>query len=63
MNEQLVTFKTSHNRQLADGFASILKEQNIEVDVEEDAFNFDPSYAYNALNKDYRVKIKKQHFF
>lgn len=62
MPEQYATFKIFKDRETADELAVILTENDIDHIVEEDALSFEPSYAFNPLNKDYRLKLQPQDF-
>jgi hypothetical protein len=62
MNEQFVTYKVFNDPELAKAFADILEQNKILFKVDEDTYNFDPSYAFNPLNKDYRIKIRQGDF-
>jgi len=62
MPENFLTFRIINDRETALDFSEVLKQNNILFYIEEDALNFDPSYANNQLNKDYRIKIRQQDF-
>lgn len=62
MTEDLRTFKTFNDIELAEGLADVLEKHNISSVIEEDVLNFDPSYANHPLNKDYRLKIRQEDF-
>jgi len=62
MQEPFVTYKVFNDPEIAKAFASILDEHQVPFRIEEDAYNFDPSYANHPLNKDYRIKIRQKDF-
>jgi hypothetical protein len=62
MPENFLTFKIINDHETALDFSEVLKQNNIPFYIEEDALSFDPSYANNALQKDYRIKIRQQDF-
>jgi hypothetical protein len=62
MAEQYLTFKVFPDSETAKDFSEVLKQANIPYYIEEDVVNFDPSYANNQFNKDYRLKLRQQDF-
>ncbi len=56
------TFRTFTDRETAESFADVLQQHGIQFLIEEDRLTFDPSYAHNPLNKDYRIKISPGDF-
>ncbi|MDP4264192.1 MAG: hypothetical protein Q8941_16810 [Bacteroidota bacterium] len=62
MQEPFITYKVFTDPALAVEFAEVLNQYSIPFKVEEDAYNFDPSYANHPLNKDYRLKIRQRDF-
>ncbi|MBO9681186.1 MAG: hypothetical protein J7502_00710 [Flavisolibacter sp.] len=62
MNGEYLRFKLFPDKQTAEDFAEVLKQNNIEYQIEEDALVFDPSYANNPLSKDYVILIKQSDF-
>ena len=62
MSDVFLTFKTFTDAETAEDFSEVLKQKDIPYYIEEDSLVFDPSYANNPLNKDYRLKIRQQDF-
>lgn len=62
MNETFLTFKVFNDSETAQDFAEVLKQNHIPYFIEEDAVVFDPSYANNQFNKDFRLKLRPQDF-
>lgn len=62
MYEPFVTYKVFNDPEVAKAFATILDEQQVPFRIEEDSYNFDPSYANHPLNKDYRIKLMQKDF-
>ena len=60
--QALLRFKIFPNRETAQDFAEVLKQNNIAYFIEEDMLVFDPSYAHNPMNKDYAILISSQDF-
>jgi hypothetical protein len=54
---EYISFKSFPDKQAAEDFSEVLKQEKIPFVIEEDAYVFDPSYANNAWNKAYLVKI------
>ena len=62
MNEEYLRFKLFPDKQTAEDFAEVLKQNSIQYGIEEDALVFDPSYANNPLSKDYVITIRQSDF-
>lgn len=62
MSDTFLTFKVFSNNEAAEDFAEVLKRNDIPYFIEEDALVFDPSYANNEFNKDFRLKLRQQDF-
>jgi hypothetical protein len=62
MKETFLTFKIFPDIETAQDFAEVLKQRDIPYLIEEDALVFDPSYANNQFNKDYRLKLRQEDF-
>jgi hypothetical protein len=62
MSDTFLTFKVFSDSETAQDFADVLKQNDIAYFIEEDAWVFDPSYANNEFNKDYRLKLGQQDF-
>ena len=62
MPEPFVTYKVFNDPEVAKAFAAILDSHQVSFRLEEDAYNFDPSYANHPLNKDYRIKLMQKDF-
>jgi len=62
MTGTYLTFKIFSDRETASDMARLLEAHQIESIIETDALAFDPSYAFNALDKEYRLKIKQPDF-
>lgn len=62
MNEEYLRFKLFPDKQTAEDFVEVLKQNGIDYKIEEDVLVFDPSYANNPLNKDYAITIKQSDF-
>jgi hypothetical protein len=61
MNEFL-TFQRYNDKALAEELISILKEKDIECEIEDNLSYFDPSYANNEFNKEISIKLRKEDF-
>jgi hypothetical protein len=62
MSDTFLTFKVFSDHETAQDLADVLKQNDIPYFIEEDVLVFDPSYANNEFNKDYRLKIRQQDF-
>ena len=62
MSNQFLTFKSFLDNETAKDFAEVLKQKKISYFIEEDTLVFDPSYAFNPLNKEYLIKIRQRDF-
>jgi hypothetical protein len=62
MYNTYTTFKLFNDRETAEDFAEVLKNNSIDFEIEEDSLVFDPSYANNPLNKDYIIKLQQKDF-
>ncbi len=60
--EEFLTFQRYNDKALAEELIQVLKEKNIEYEVEDSLSYFDPSYANNELSKEISVKLKKEDF-
>lgn len=57
-----VTYQISNDTGEANELAELLTANNIEFLFEDTSLNFDPSFAFNSLKKEFRIKLKKQDF-
>ena len=62
MADLFLTFKVFSDSETAQDIADVLKQNDIPYLIEEDALTFDASYANNAFNKDYRLKLRQPDF-
>jgi len=62
MPEQPLTFRKFNDEQLAKTFCERLNELNIPFEVEDTKNFFDPSYAFNPLNREIAVKLAPAYF-
>ena len=62
MGNTFLTFKVFGNKEAAKDMGDILQQNNIPFIIEEDVLAFDPSYARNDFDKDYRLKIRQHDF-
>lgn len=62
MTEEYVRFKLFPDKQTAEDFAEILKQNGIAYEIEDDIQVFDPSFANNPLNRDYIITVKQSDF-
>lgn len=60
--EDFITFRKFNNQIEAIELGKLLKENNIEYELEDCTLSFDPSFANNELSKDFRIKLKKRDF-
>ena len=60
--KDFITYRIFPNREVASDTTDILDKAGITYFIEEDAVNFDPSYANNELNKDFCLKIHPSSF-
>lgn len=61
VNEQYLTFQKLSTQDLADEFAELLSANNIDF-VIEDTSGFDTTFTNSEVNKEFRVKLKKEDF-
>jgi hypothetical protein len=62
MADNYSSFKTFNDKETAEDFSEVLKEYGIDFFIEEDVLEFDPTYANNALDKDFHIMVKQQDF-
>lgn len=62
MNEEYLRFKLFPDKQTAEDFAEVLKQNNIDYKIEEDSLVFDASFANHPLAKDYVIAVKQPDF-
>ena len=62
MPTEFITFKTFNDKETAEDFSEVLKEFSIEFYIEEDVLEFDPTYANNALDKDFHIMVRQADF-
>lgn len=62
MTEEYKTYKIFNDYGLAKELETTLVENNIEYVLDNTSIPFDPSFANNPLNQEYRVKIKPEDF-
>jgi len=63
MNEnQFLTYQKYTDKALASELVELLTKNNIEFLFEDTSDSFDPSFAFNQFNKEYRLKLKKTDF-
>jgi hypothetical protein len=62
ISQEFVTFQTFNDQVAALELAQIFKENNIEYEFENNAINFDASFAHSELAKEFRIKIQKEDF-
>ncbi len=60
-DEQYLTFQKFNDEGLATELTEVLEQNNIEFIVD-DTQNFDPSFSNSEINKEFRVKLKKEDF-
>ncbi len=59
--EQYLTFQKFNDQGLATELADLLKENNIDF-ILDDSSGFDPAFSNSEVNKEFRVKLKKENF-
>ncbi|MBS1632914.1 MAG: hypothetical protein JST10_10120 [Bacteroidetes bacterium] len=57
-----LTYQKFSDKSEAIELTELLKENNIDFLFEDNSTSFDPSFANNQINKEFRVKLKKQNF-
>lgn len=62
MNEEYLRFKLFPDKQTAEDFAEVLKQNNIDYRIEEDSLVFDASFANQPLARDYVIAVKQSDF-
>jgi len=62
MNEEYLRFKLLPDKQTAEDFAEVLRQNNIDYKIEEDALVFDASFANHPLARDYVIAVKQSDF-
>lgn len=62
MNEEYLRFKLFPDKQTAEDFAEVLKQNNIDYRIEEDSLVFDASFANHPLARDYVIAVKQSDF-
>ena len=59
---RFVTYQKFNELSQANELTDLLKQNNIEFVVEDYSISFDPSFANNETDREYRIKIKKEDF-
>ncbi|MGV3540749.1 MAG: hypothetical protein ACO1OQ_13125 [Rufibacter sp.] len=59
---EFITYQKFNEEEEANTLAELLKQNNIECQVEENSLDFDPTFAYNSHDKDFRIKLKQSDF-
>ena len=59
---QFLTYQKFTNQSEAKELSDLLTKGNIEFIVEDTSVSFDPSFANNESNNEYRIRLKKQDF-
>lgn len=64
MNNQpeFVTFDRMENQQAAVALSKLLTENGVENFVEDQSANFDPAFSSNGVQKEFRVKMRREDF-
>ena len=62
MSEEYLRFKLFPDKQTAEDFAEVLKQNNIDYKIEEDSLVFDASFANHPLARDYVIAVKQTDF-
>jgi hypothetical protein len=62
MNPAFITYQKFNDPALAEELTQLLDGHNIEYDLEEQSFRFDPSLVLNNAAKEYAVKIRHEDF-
>ena len=62
MTEEFLTFRQFNDAETAKELIVVLNENSIETLLEDNSAVFDPSFANNILEKDFRIKIKQKDF-
>jgi hypothetical protein len=62
MTDEYKTYKAFNDYGLAKELETTLVENNIEYVLDNTSIPFDPSFANNPLNQEYRIKIKPEDF-
>ena len=62
MDQEYLRFKLFTDKAAAEDFAEVLKQNNIDYHIDEDALSFDPSFAHDPLARDYVIAIKQPDF-
>jgi hypothetical protein len=62
MREEYLRFKLFQDRQTAEDFAEVLKQNNIDYKIDEDSLMFDASFANHPLARDYVIAVNQTDF-
>lgn len=62
MTDDFITYEKFSNKNTAEEFAKLIKEENIEYLLENNSLSFDPTFANNGFGTEFCIKIKKSDF-
>ncbi len=62
MADSFLTFQKFSDLNLAKNAGRVLKQHDIQYEIETSGNNFDPSFAFNSFDAEIRIKIKQEDF-
>src|SRR3954471_16599579 len=60
--DEYLTYQKFYDQAIAADLAQLFKQNNISFQLEDSSLQFDASFAFNEINKEFRVKIKAEDF-
>ena len=60
--EKYLTYQKFNDQAAAAELAQLFQENGLDFELENSSLNFDASFSFNELNKEFRVKIKSEDF-
>jgi hypothetical protein len=62
IEEKYLTYQKFNDQAAAVELAELFKENGLEFSLEDDSLNFDATFSYSELNKEFSVKLKREDF-
>lgn len=62
MDKEFLTFQKFYDKDDALAFAELLQSNNITYLIDDNSIDFDVSFGYNPLDKEFNIKLQKQDF-
>jgi hypothetical protein len=60
--DNFVTYQIFKTKEEVTDFVNLLNDHAVQFEFEDSAIYFDPSFTFNEVNREYRVKLKKKDF-